>query len=260
VWKYVLQGHGMFNTTGLDGQIMLKTKLAEKANSPVPDLQMYIWNTGGNFDPKITELKLMNFAKTQMEMRCGSYEDYDFDEVTKQYRGGVNQIMILLCGLHPESVGHISLKSKNPMDHPLIAPNYYEKDEDVELMKEGLKIGDAIVSNPKFFDKYVQKKLYCDGTLSGVHNSLDKLQLEKFIRGFSITSYHPVGTCKMGDVNKDPMAVVDGKLKLKNINNLRVADGSIIPTLTSGNTQAPIAMIGERAAAFALEKWNENSN
>ncbi|ETO30291.1 glucose dehydrogenase [Reticulomyxa filosa] len=218
---------------------MIKTKYAKSANLPVPDLQMYLWNTGGNFDKKMTELRLMNYAKVQWELGCGNRSLFDVDEVTHEYRGGVNQVLVILCGLHPKSVGYVALKSSDPMDAPLIVPNYFESQEDVEVVREGVIMGDRIMKTSKFQKKYVDQSLYCDGQQTSPKETLDEIDVEEMIR------------------KKDPTAVVDSQLRVKNVKNLRVADGSVMPTLTSGNTQAPIAMIGERAAAFVLEKWKK---
>jgi choline dehydrogenase len=83
--------------------------------------------------------------------------------------------------------------------------------------------------------------------------------LEAYVRQHTSTTYHPVGTCKMGPAT-DPMAVVDAHLKVHGIDGLRVADASIIPDIIGGNTAAPSMMIGERAAAFILEGRQETTS
>ena len=81
-------------------------------------------------------------------------------------------------------------------------------------------------------------------------------QLEAYVRQYTNTTYHPVGTCKMGPAS-DPMSVVDARLLVHGIDRLRVADASIIPDIIGGNTAAPSMMIGERAAAFILERGKD---
>jgi choline dehydrogenase-like flavoprotein len=81
-------------------------------------------------------------------------------------------------------------------------------------------------------------------------------QLEAYVRQYTNTTYHPVGTCKMGPAS-DPMSVVDAQLRVHGIDGLRVADASIIPDIIGGNTAAPSMMIGERAAAFILERGED---
>jgi choline dehydrogenase-like flavoprotein len=82
--------------------------------------------------------------------------------------------------------------------------------------------------------------------------------LEAFIRANVATTYHPVGTCKMGP-QRDPMAVVDARLRVHGITGLRVADASIMPNITGGNTSAPAMMIGERAAEFVMQDNKSNT-
>ena len=94
--------------------------------------------------------------------------------------------------------------------------------------------------------KYQKREIY------GVHSNLTDKEWEKHIRNRADTIYHPVGTCKMG---KDPLAVVNSSLKIRGLNNIRVADASIMPTITSGNTNAPTIMIGEKGAAMILDSY-----
>ena len=94
--------------------------------------------------------------------------------------------------------------------------------------------------------KYQRSEIY------GVHGDLTDKQWEKHIRNRADTIYHPVGTCKMGN---DALAVVDSSLKIRGLKNIRVVDASIMPTITSGNTNAPTIMIGEKAAAMILERF-----
>ncbi|WP_235008419.1 GMC oxidoreductase, partial [Candidatus Halocynthiibacter alkanivorans] len=111
--------------------------------------------------------------------------------------------------------------------------------QDMEYLRKGLqKTLDIMESKP--FDKVKGKMVY----------PLDRdniPQLEEYIRNHADTEYHPVGTCKMGP-DSDPMAVVDDQLRFKGIDKLRVVDASIMPTLVTGNTNAPTIMIAEKAA------------
>ena len=83
----------------------------------------------------------------------------------------------------------------------------------------------------------------------------DDEALEQYIRDSVANIYHPIGTCKMGDIENDEMAVVDNRLKVKGIDNLRIVDASILPFETSGNPQSPVFMIGERASEFILREY-----
>ena len=120
---------------------------------------------------------------------------------------------------------------------------FYQKSSDCETLISGVKLIRKLMNSPE-----VQK--YCGEEVQpGTQTSSDE-EILKFIRDKAETLYHPSGTCKMGN---DKMSVVDNKLKVHGIKNLRVADASIMPTLISGNTNGPCMMIGERCADFILQ-------
>jgi choline dehydrogenase len=141
--------------------------------------------------------------------------------------------------MRPKSRGSLRLASSDPKADPLIDPNYLADEDDMRRLVKGLqKLLDIMESKP--FDKVKGKMIY----------PLDRdniPQLEEYIRNNADTEYHPVGTCKMGP-DSDPMAVVDDQLRFKGISNLRIVDASIMPTLCTGNTNAPTVMIAEKAA------------
>jgi choline dehydrogenase len=141
--------------------------------------------------------------------------------------------------MRPKSRGSLRLASSDPKADPLINPNYLVDEDDMRRLVKGLqKLLDIMESKP--FDKVKGKMIY----------PLDRdniPQLEEYIRNNADTEYHPVGTCKMGP-DSDPMAVVDDQLRFKGISNLRIVDASIMPTLCTGNTNAPTVMIAEKAA------------
>jgi choline dehydrogenase len=139
---------------------------------------------------------------------------------------------------HPESRGSVKLRSSSPSDPPLIRVNYLQKESDMQLMVEGVKISRQIVHSDAF-NEFRGEEIAPGGS---VHS--DKA-IEDYIRQTCGTAWHPVGTCKMGI---DQMAVVDPQLKVRGIEGLRVVDASIMPTIITGNTNAAAIMIGEKAA------------
>lgn len=150
--------------------------------------------------------------------------------------------MAHVCQLRPQSRGFISLKSTNPLDAPLIQPNYLEAEEDRRALREGVKIAREVFAQSAF-DAYRGPEL-----MPGAHVRSDEA-VDSFIRRTAETIYHPVGTAKMG---KDADSVVDPQLNVYGVQGLRVIDASVMPSLISGNTNAPTIMIAEKAADMIL--------
>jgi len=124
----------------------------------------------------------------------------------------------------------------------VIDPNYLASDYDLKILIEGIRLGREMLAAPAF------KPWLGEERLPGTALSSDA-DLEAFIRASAETEYHPVGTCKMGS---DALAVVDERLRVRGIERLRVIDASIMPTLVSGNTNAPTIMIAEKGAQMML--------
>jgi choline dehydrogenase len=145
--------------------------------------------------------------------------------------------------IYPKSRGEIRLTSKDPAKAPLIDPRYFSEPADLKLMVEGVKLGQSIARS-KVLDRSRGKALtpLCDAE--------DDKTIEAEIRRRCNTIFHPVGTCKMGS---DADAVVDEKLRVRGVTGLRVVDASIMPTIVGGNTNAPVIMIAEKAAAMIAE-------
>jgi choline dehydrogenase len=148
-----------------------------------------------------------------------------------------------VCQLRPESQGSIHIKSAAPTAAPAIRPNFISEEVDRTTLISGMKLARQIVENPAM-DKY---RAYEMTPGDAIPRDEEWLQ---FARDNGQTVFHPIGTCKMGS---DPMAVVDDQLKVRGIEGLRVIDASIMPTLVSGNTNAPVIMIAERAADLIKE-------
>ncbi|MDO6834487.1 GMC family oxidoreductase N-terminal domain-containing protein [Pseudoalteromonas carrageenovora] len=139
--------------------------------------------------------------------------------------------------MRPKSRGSITLKNSDPRSAPLIDPNYLSHPDDLKIMLAGLKKTLSIMQSPAF-DKIRGKMVYP----LDINNDE---QLIEFIRQTADTEYHPVGTCKMG---QDEMAVVNTNLQVHGVSKLRVVDASIMPTIITGNTNAPVIAIAEKAS------------
>lgn len=145
--------------------------------------------------------------------------------------------------IRPKSRGFVGLRSTNPKDAPIIQPNYFENAEDLELMVKGYRLA-IDLTNAKAFDEF-RGDVYSDEKIKAIYHHSTDQEIADYIRQNVETIYHPVGTCKMGN---DDLAVVDSKLKVHGIDNLRVVDASIFPTAIGGNPNAVVIMVAEKAA------------
>jgi choline dehydrogenase-like flavoprotein len=143
--------------------------------------------------------------------------------------------------MRPESKGHIHIVSADPRRPPAISFNFLSSPIDVEVTVRAVRIARAIMTAAAMAPMQVAE------LAPGASTTADD-EILHWVKQVAETTYHPVGTCKMGT---DPMAVVDAQLRVHGIAGLRIADASIMPTLTSGNTNAPSIMIGEKAADMA---------
>jgi choline dehydrogenase len=144
---------------------------------------------------------------------------------------------------HPESKGQIALRSNDPFDSPLIHPNYLASQPDLSVLVEGIKLARRI-ARAKAFDDFRGAEVWPGP------EARDDEAISEFIRNTAETLYHPVGTCKMGN---DSMAVVDARLRVHGVENLRVVDASVMPAHITGHTNAPTIMIAEKAADLIKE-------
>ncbi|MBD3624824.1 MAG: GMC family oxidoreductase N-terminal domain-containing protein, partial [Rhodobacteraceae bacterium] len=141
---------------------------------------------------------------------------------------------------HPESRGSIQIRSTDPHDDPIIRPNYLSAQRDRDVVTEGVRIVREIYRQPAFRDRWRRE------VVPGDDVQTDEQVLEA-VRKMASTVYHLVGTCRMGS---DDRAVVDPNLRVNGVDSLRVVDASVMPKITSANTNAPTYMIAEKAAAM----------
>ncbi|MGI9426626.1 MAG: GMC family oxidoreductase, partial [Hyphomicrobiaceae bacterium] len=152
-----------------------------------------------------------------------------------------------VCNLRPTSRGHVKIVSPDCDVHPEIRANYLSTQEDCQVAADSIRLTRHIVEQPAL------QKLAPEEFRPGasVHSG-DTEGLIKSAGEISTTIFHPVGTCRMGG---DDDAVVDSRLRVNGVDGLRVADASIMPTITSGNTNSPTLMIAEKGSDMILQDW-----
>lgn len=155
-----------------------------------------------------------------------------------------NALTVSVCNLRPTSRGSVHARSKDLYDKPVIAPHYLTTKEDKQVAIESIRLARDIM---KHLPQYEPEEY-----LPNASYQSDR-ELETAAGMIGTTIFHPVGTCKMGDPS-DEMAVVDKELKVIGLEGLRVIDASIMPTITSGNTNSPTVMIAEKGAEMILQK------
>src|SRR3712207_465728 len=148
-----------------------------------------------------------------------------------------------ICPVKPDSRGTVMARSADPFERPAIRPNYLSARSDAQVLVAGIRLTRRIFEAPALAQHSVRE------ILPGPEVESDD-SLLAHARTYGTTIYHPVGTCRMGE---DPASVVDSRLRVRGIDGLRVIDASVMPTLTTGNTNAPTIMIAERGAAMIRE-------
>ncbi len=198
----------------------------------------------------------MSMAPSQLGMFARSSEEYETPNV--QYhvqplsldRFGeplhtFPAVTMSVCNLRPTSRGSVHLKSTDPRDPPAIAPNYLSTEADRRVAVDSIRLTRKIMASSALAP--YQPSEYLPGAHISSHDDL-----ERAAGDIGTTIFHPVGTAKMG-VDGDPMAVTDKRLRVIGMEGLRIADASVMPAITSGNTNSPVMMIAEKAAQMILE-------
>ena len=155
-------------------------------------------------------------------------------------------ITVSACNLRPTSRGTIRLRSADPSAKPMIAPNYLSTPEDRRVAADAIRVTRRLMKQPAL------QPYHPEEYLPGPRVGDDDASLAKAAGDIGTTIFHPVGTAKMG-LPSDPMAVVDERLRVMGLEGLRVVDASVMPTITSGNTNTPTIMIADKAAQMMIE-------
>jgi choline dehydrogenase len=174
----------------------------------------------------------------QLLFTPGSYDPRGYGRLERE-----PGMTIAVCLARPDSRGTITARSADPLERPAIRPNYLSAATDISMLLAGIERARHIFSAPAL-GAYSAAE-----TMPGADTQTPQ-QLEDFLHRDGTNLHHPVGTCRMGE---DPMAVVDSRLRVRGVSGLRVIDASVMPTVTTGNTNAPTIMIGEKGAAMIRE-------
>ena len=238
--NYVFRSTGPFTSTGAaEGLAWIKTKYAD-ADIDWPDIEYHFIGASPVSD-----------ASYAVRRGSGIRDDVWNEYYEPLLNTHTWQVLPML--LRPQSKGTIRLASTDPHDHPLIDPRYFAVEQDLRVLVEGVKIALAL-SRTKAFQElgtrfYAKPFPGCEDY--AVHTDE---YWACFIRSYSQTDHHAVGTCKMGPAS-DPTAVVDARLRVHGVGHLRVVDASVMPNVPSGNTNAPVVMVAEKAADMVKQDW-----
>ncbi|CAF4884404.1 unnamed protein product [Pieris macdunnoughi] len=208
-----------------------------------PDIQLFIAPTADNMDGGLFGKRANGITD---EVYAELYEDI-------LYQSSFSIVPLLL---RPKSRGFIKLRDSNPFSPPRIYPNYYSEPEDILRVIEGARFVQELVEQPALQELNTRPNPNRNPGCKDYELMSDE-HLECQARHHSLTIYHPVGTCAMGPMH-NLEAVVDPRLRVYGIQSLRVVDGSIMPNIVSGNTNAPIIMIAEKASDMIKEDWAED--
>ncbi|XP_061722400.1 glucose dehydrogenase [FAD, quinone] [Cydia pomonella] len=243
--RYAVTEDGpLTSSVGLEVVAFINTKYANGTDD-WPDIEFMMTSASTPSD-----------GGTQVKKAHGLTDEFYnevFGEINNKDVFGIFPMM-----LRPKSRGYIKLKSRNPLDYPLMYHNYLTHPDDVGVLREGVKAAVAVAETKamkRFGARFHDKPLpNCKHLPLYTDEYWDCL-----IRQYTMTIYHLSGTAKMGP-SSDPMAVVDPELRVYGIKGLRVIDASIMPTVTNGNINAPTIMIAEKGADLIKASWKAVSH
>ncbi|CAC5421450.1 unnamed protein product [Mytilus coruscus] len=236
ILNYVFNKKGIFSGSG--GDVDVFTHTCQKMDEG-PNIQLTIIPTA--------------YEKGAVEDPFLSLKE----EVVKEHlkRVNSNSFQVILYILKPKSKGYMELVSTNPMDYPLLDPNYLAHPDDVNTFIKGIRFTRRLEKTNAW------KSINATYIRHDTPNHCSEIEYDSddywecMLRHFTRRGDHQIGTCRMGSVN-DPSSVVDPRLRVKGISNLRVVDASVMRTLTSGNINAPVMMIAEKASDIIKQDNN----
>ncbi|VVC93044.1 glucose dehydrogenase [FAD, quinone] [Leptidea sinapis] len=235
----VMEDGPLTSSIGLEVVAFINTKYAN-ASDDWPDMEFMMTSASTPSD-----------GGTQVKKAHGITDDYYdavFSHLTNKDVMGIFPMM-----LRPKSRGFIKLRSKNPLEYPLMYHNYLTHPDDVGVLREGVKAAVAVGETQAM--KRLGARFNSRPAPNCKHLPMFTDEYwDCYIRQYTMTIYHLSGTAKMGP-STDPMAVVDVNLRVHGIEGLRVIDASIMPTITNGNINAPTIMIAEKGSDLIKEAW-----
>ncbi|XP_045195141.2 glucose dehydrogenase [FAD, quinone]-like [Mercenaria mercenaria] len=221
--QYLLFSSGVLSSTSAIGEAFVRSDLIREK---YPDIQFH-------------------FLVLQPNLEDGVFYSTFLKNV---YRNkSVPGLTLIISNLHPKSRGKVTLKSTDPFDYPFIDPNYFEKREDTETLKRGIKLAEALFETKAMKQIGTDSNRFKNAEFCANHVFRSEQFYECLVKHLSQVHSHQSSTCKMGSA-QDNNTVVDPTLKVKGMTGLRVVDASVIPNAISGNTNAPVIMIAEKAA------------
>ena len=238
--QYLIHERGPMTTLGgLEGLAFVNTKFANISGT-YPDIQFHFAPASVNSDAGVQVRKILGLT------------DQVYNAVYRPIANHDSWTLLPLL-LRPRSRGWVRLRSSNPFHYPVINANYFDDPFDIATLVEGIKLA-VKMSESRAFRQFGSRihRAPIPGCRKYPFGS--DAYWDCAARSISMTIYHPAGTCKMGP-EWDPDAVVDPRLRVYGVKGLRVIDASIMPTIVSGNTNAPTIMIGEKGADLVKEDW-----
>lgn len=244
VLQYAIFGEGPLTILGgVEGLAFVNTKYANTSDD-FPDIEFHFVSGSTNSD-----------GGAQIRKAHGLTDNF-YNRVFAPINN-MDTWSIIPMLLRPKSIGSIKLRSNNPFDYPFIYPNYFDNEYDMKTLIEGVKIAFA-VSRTQSMQRFGSGMNSFDFPGCAHIKRFTDMYWECMIRSYSVTIYHPAGTCKMGPY-WDKNAVVDPQLRVHGIRGLRVIDASIMPKIVSSNTNAPVIMIGEKGSDMIKDYWIKKS-